>query len=153
MTTKICTKCHQELPISEFAYRNKDKGTRRADCKKCHSQFMKDKYHEKRLEIQDLKTEQKCIKCGYSRCSEALHFHHIDETTKSENIARMIANSYGLERARFEIEKCVVLCANCHAEFHYMNRYYNYDLEQFLADDAQQPSDKAEDFESSIPLV
>lgn len=41
--TKVCTKCGQELPLSEFPFRDKIKGTYRADCKKCHSDFMKKK--------------------------------------------------------------------------------------------------------------
>lgn len=35
--TKICTKCGKELPIEEFNWRNKVKGTRRSECKYCHT--------------------------------------------------------------------------------------------------------------------
>lgn len=41
METKICSKCGRELPIDQFNWRNKAKGTRRADCKECHSGYMK----------------------------------------------------------------------------------------------------------------
>ena len=41
METKVCTKCGKELPIEEFNWRNKSKGTRRSECKYCHSAFMK----------------------------------------------------------------------------------------------------------------
>ena len=40
METKICTKCGRELPIDQFNWRDKSKGTRRADCKECHSNYM-----------------------------------------------------------------------------------------------------------------
>lgn len=56
-----------------------------------------------------------CLLCGYSRAKEALQFHHRDPATKGFHIAhRGVARS--IARARAEAEKCVLLCANCHAE-------------------------------------
>jgi transposase len=56
-----------------------------------------------------------CVLCGYDRSVAALHFHHIDPEAKRFHLA------YGgfarsLEAAREEAAKCVLLCANCHAE-------------------------------------
>ena len=65
METKVCTKCGRELPLDQFNWRDKAKGTRRADCKECHSGYMKAKYQEKKETIQDIKAELKCQKCGY----------------------------------------------------------------------------------------
>ena len=48
--TKICTKCGKELLIEEFNWRNKTKGTRRSECKYCHTQYMRDKYKEKKID-------------------------------------------------------------------------------------------------------
>lgn len=48
METKICSKCGRELPLNQFNWRNKTKGTRRADCKQCHCNYMKQKYQEKK---------------------------------------------------------------------------------------------------------
>jgi hypothetical protein len=56
-----------------------------------------------------------CVLCGYARYLGALQFHHRDPTTKRFSLAGGgIARS--LERAREEAAKCVLLCANCHAE-------------------------------------
>ena len=44
METKVCTKCGRELPLDQFNWRNKTKGTRRADCKECHCGYMKNQY-------------------------------------------------------------------------------------------------------------
>ena len=56
-----------------------------------------------------------CRVCGYSRNPGALHFHHVDPSSK-----RMEINARGagvaIERLREEAQKCVLLCANCHAE-------------------------------------
>ncbi len=56
-----------------------------------------------------------CRLCGYSRYAGALQFHHVDPTKKvfalsSRGLARSLA------KAREEVVKCVLLCANCHAE-------------------------------------
>ena len=56
-----------------------------------------------------------CMLCGYSRYVGALQFHHVDPSAKSFSLSeRGLARS--LERARAEVAKCVLLCANCHAE-------------------------------------
>ena len=56
-----------------------------------------------------------CQLCGYDRWLGALQFHHLDPGTKEFHIARRgIARS--IERVRVEARKCILLCANCHAE-------------------------------------
>lgn len=119
--TKICTKCGKELPIEEFNFRNKAKGTRRSECKNCHSQYMKKQYAEKQQMVQELKAQCKCAKCGESR-GYVLDYHHINPEEKENIIARMISNNYKIDSVFDEIEKCIVLCANCHREFHYLNK-------------------------------
>lgn len=119
--TKICTKCGKELPIEEFNFRNKAKGTRRSECKYCHSQYMKKQYAEKQQMVQELKAQCKCAKCGESR-GYVLDYHHINPEEKENIVARMISNNYTLDSVFDEIEKCIVLCANCHREFHYLNK-------------------------------
>lgn len=59
----------------------------------------------------------KCMVCGYRKFVGALDFHHIDEKTKQFDLS-----SRGLTRAwsriQIELDKCVLLCANCHREIH-----------------------------------
>ena len=59
----------------------------------------------------------KCELCGYSRCREALEFHHSDNNKKEFGVA---AKGYTRSwmKVREEIEKCLLLCANCHREVH-----------------------------------
>lgn len=59
----------------------------------------------------------KCQSCGYRRWRGALHFHHIDPLTKSFAI-RNSGNTFAWAKIRSELDKCVLLCANCHAEVH-----------------------------------
>jgi transposase-like protein len=56
-----------------------------------------------------------CVLCGYSRFDAALQFHHVDPAAKSFALSRE-GVTRSLARARAEAEKCVLLCANCHAE-------------------------------------
>lgn len=56
-----------------------------------------------------------CRLCGYDRCQAALQFHHLDPSTKSFALSlRGVTRS--IDRLRAEAAKCVLLCANCHAE-------------------------------------
>jgi hypothetical protein len=57
----------------------------------------------------------KCEFCGYTKCIEALEFHHIDETTKEFAIS---GSTKSLENQKKEADKCYMLCANCHRELH-----------------------------------
>lgn len=57
----------------------------------------------------------RCRLCGYDRCIAALEFHHLDPTSKRFALStRGVTRS--LEKARAEAAKCVLVCANCHAE-------------------------------------
>ena len=64
----------------------------------------------------------RCERCGFKKQQAALEFHHLDPAIKefglSENgIVRSV------ERRAAEIEKCVLLCANCHCEVHEASRH------------------------------
>jgi transposase len=57
----------------------------------------------------------KCQLCGYAAYAGALQFHHVDPSTKEFSVSQKgVTRSY--ERALAEARKCVLLCANCHAE-------------------------------------
>ncbi len=55
-----------------------------------------------------------CRLCGYDRYVGALHFHHLDPSTKRFALGGGATRS--LERSRDEASRCVLLCSNCHAE-------------------------------------
>lgn len=57
----------------------------------------------------------RCAICGYSRYVGALEFHHRDPATKSFGLG-CGGLTRSLDKARAEAAKCVLLCANCHAE-------------------------------------
>jgi len=57
----------------------------------------------------------KCRLCGYATYAGALQFHHVDPSTKEFSVSQN-GVTRSLERALAEARKCVLLCANCHAE-------------------------------------
>lgn len=57
----------------------------------------------------------KCIKCGYDKCIYALEFHHRDKSTKEANPTYIIMR-WWWEKVKEELDKCDLLCANCHRE-------------------------------------
>ena len=63
----------------------------------------------------------KCIKCGYNKYPEVLEFHHRDPSQKLFGIGQNgLTRSW--ERVKAEVEKCNLLCANCHREEHVEER-------------------------------
>ena len=56
-----------------------------------------------------------CINCGYKKSLRSLHFHHIDPSKKDITISH---NSMTKEKAIEELDKCVLVCSNCHGEIH-----------------------------------
>ena len=59
----------------------------------------------------------KCVICGYSKCIEALDFHHINPKTKEFGLG-LGGLTRSWDRVRKEADKCVLICANCHREIH-----------------------------------
>lgn len=59
----------------------------------------------------------KCQLCDYNKYPGALEFHHLDPNEKDFNISKARLLSFNLEIKK-ELDKCILLCANCHREVH-----------------------------------
>ena len=60
----------------------------------------------------------RCTKCGYSRNIAALTWHHVDPRSKRFQLDMRNLSNRNEYQIRVELTKCVLLCANCHAEVH-----------------------------------
>lgn len=75
---------------------------------------------KRRKRLRDMAREYKggkCIVCGYKKCQRALSFHHLNSKEKEFGLSsKGLTRSW--ERIKKEIDKCVLVCANCHMEIH-----------------------------------
>ena len=88
-------------------------GKMKSTCKKCHSRDIGRRLIEAREKAFEYRGD-KCEHCGYDKYRGALEFHHRDPTQKDPTGLR----AYKLSRLFAEVDKCVLLCANCHREEH-----------------------------------
>ena len=58
----------------------------------------------------------KCKVCGYNKYYGALDFHHINPNEKGFTLSKKA--TYNFERVKIELDKCIMLCSNCHRELH-----------------------------------
>lgn len=131
METKTCNKCGQTKPVTMFSFSDKKAGRYRSYCRACHNSVVKDRYYKNKDTLNKIKDGQSCCKCGYNRCLEAMDYHHIDPDEKKDRISRLSTHS-NINNAVREIDKCVLLCANCHREFHYLERIQGLTIQEFL---------------------
>jgi DNA-binding transcriptional ArsR family regulator len=83
-------------------------------CKRCRSEAVVDRRRKVKRQLVD-EAGGACVLCGYRRWVGALQFHHLDPGRKEFHVSHR-GHSRSLARSRSEIRKCVLLCANCHAE-------------------------------------
>ena len=82
--------------------------------------YMREAVKKRRRKLREMAREykgNKCAICGYNKCARALSFHHIDPKKKSFGVAaKGLTRSW--ESVKKEIDKCILICANCHMEVH-----------------------------------
>jgi len=59
-----------------------------------------------------------CSICGYNKNVAALDFHHRDPSQKKFNLDIRNLSNRRIEKVVEEVQKCDVICANCHRELH-----------------------------------
>lgn len=102
------------------AHREEQKEYKRRHYLKHKKQVKKEVAARKRILQEKLVAYKKGLKCQY--CAEnyirCLEFHHTNPKKKDNNIATAVAHGWGWDRILCEIQKCVVVCANCHRKLH-----------------------------------
>jgi hypothetical protein len=82
--------------------------------KRCPTCFVRERRQRIKRECIAIKGGR-CLLCGYARSEAALDFHHLDPSEKEFAISGSLR---ARKRVLAEIDKCVLLCKNCHAEIH-----------------------------------
>ena len=83
--------------------------------KMSNSEAVIDWRRRKKIELVEYKGG-KCEKCGYDKCNSALEFHHLDPTKKDFSPSANMNMAWN--KIQNEIDKCILVCANCHREIH-----------------------------------
>jgi hypothetical protein len=68
--------------------------------------------------FEDYKKDLKCSICSENHPA-VLDFHHKNSEEKERGIAYMVSDGYSLEAIKRELDKCIVVCSNCHRKIHY----------------------------------
>jgi hypothetical protein len=116
----ICKYCGEDKNETDFEVANVVNGKeyRRKKCRTCKVKTQRTRVRKIAAEHKDLKKGKICSICGFSD-HRALQYHHRDPKTKKFNVSDAIRLGYGMDSILAEIEKCDILCANCHSILHY----------------------------------
>lgn len=119
MCTKTCNICEEDLPLSDFYARKRDPGTHLSTCKKCMSRTTRWRTYLKKVEAIEY-LGGKCLDCGLKLFGDnysIFDFHHRDPSEKSMEWRKM-ERSNDWELVKSELDKCDLLCSNCHRMRH-----------------------------------
>jgi hypothetical protein len=128
---RVCKDCGEEKDCGwNYTFDIHGKPEYRARCVECFKKYHKKVTTNNRQQITKHKREKnrerkqlcidykggKCIVCGYSKSNFALTFHHKDKKSKEYSVSIMMDWSW--ENIIKELDKCDLMCFNCHMELH-----------------------------------
>lgn len=108
-------------PEQKKAYQKKYHAKWYEDNKESRKKQIKDRLKKLKQKFRELKSTKSCEKCGESE-SFALDFHHVT-INKRNNLSKMVHDGLGWESLVEEMEKCIILCSNCHRIEHHDNKF------------------------------
>ncbi len=130
MTTaqKTCSKCKISKDVEEFNFRYKARNVRHGYCRECGKILTRSHYKRNKRQYLDknLRSVQKrqkftremkncpCADCGVIYPYYVMDFDHREEKTKNFLVSQTAQMS--ISALKREIDKCDVVCANCHRE-------------------------------------
>lgn len=129
-----CNKCKEVKPLDEFRYRSGiHSHLKRHECKSCESNAANEYAKRNRAYVSDTnlirrrnKKQEcvdylggKCAHCGGEFITHVFDFHHKDPSQKDSDIGSMLRLNKSKNDLIHELDKCILLCANCHRIEHY----------------------------------
>jgi Zn ribbon nucleic-acid-binding protein len=114
LKTIRCKNCGKQYRYSG-AYRKEGRAT---ECESCRSRRKSraNYFYTKNKIVEYL--GGKCQKCGYNKCLAALVAHHVNPNSKNIGMANHTRRNLWYDIVK-ELNKCILLCQNCHNELHY----------------------------------
>jgi len=125
MENKKCNYCGNFFPENHFgvALTTSTKVYRRRKCRNCYRLTKKALIEKHYLWLHEYKRQRGCYRCGI-RDPRVLDFHHKEGENKLFGIGGF-RREVGFGKLKEEIEKCEVVCANCHRILHDEERRNN----------------------------
>ena len=111
---QFCSDCGVELNEENSYFRNTENRFQ-PYCKTCLYERQKKRWRQRKRDAVEYKGGC-CIECGYNKYFGALEFHHRDPSIKIANWNKIRLWSWS--RITEELDKCDLLCSNCHKEEH-----------------------------------
>jgi hypothetical protein len=128
---RIFTKCGAEKTDEDFAWRVKSSGTRQSHCRDCRRSYDVASYKDqprRRAVVMAANAKQVARKQAYVRAAleggcvdcglddmRTLEFDHLDGVEKVAGVMSLARSGASITRIQAEIDKCEVVCRNCHA--------------------------------------
>jgi hypothetical protein len=114
--TRYCPKCKKDIKTDNF-HNRRGKSNSSSYCKNCTNEKTLERMRKLKSQMIEYKGSS-CVRCGYDRYQGALEFHHLDPKEKDFNLSNLKKYSFD-ERVKLELDKCILVCSNCHREIHY----------------------------------
>ncbi len=115
MKHRLCPRCKTEKSLTDF-YNRRDGNGNSPYCKSCHKDQTIERQRAFKLKCLEYKGG-KCEICGYCKSVYALEFHHLNPDEKDFTIANARLTTFS-DKIKLELDKCILLCSNCHRETH-----------------------------------
>lgn len=112
----VCTDCKVEINASNGYKKAGTKGRFMSRCKKCFCDYCINRWRERKVKAIKDKGD-KCHDCKQTYHFSVYDFHHLDPSKKDMawDRAKMVSD----ERLKQELDKCILLCSNCHRLRHH----------------------------------
>lgn len=112
---KLCPECKQYLEYNSTNFYITEAGKFHHYCKSCCKDRTLIRQKDLKQQCVDYKGG-KCYFCGYNKYYGSLDFHHKDPSKKDYGISR--GRCYNFDKLKIELDKCILVCRNCHGEIH-----------------------------------
>lgn len=131
----ICCTCKEDK--QELFFGKNSQGRLKSNCNDCRKKYAAEHYQRNKNAyiargtentkkyikrnrdfVDDAKQHLECKSCGNNHPA-VLDFHHNDPLIKEENVGSVRYSGCSIEKIQKEIDKCTILCANCHRVHHY----------------------------------
>ncbi len=113
---RTCARCKERKPVEDFYYKPSKAGNSHSYCKRCLNAYTTDRFRSRKKQGVEY-LGGRCADCGGIFPYYVYDFHHRDPAQKDMQFNKL--RRYSWETIKRELDKCVLLCANCHRIRHW----------------------------------